>query len=233
MPFKLAYCAGHHLGNANGIPASLIPGGVREWTLNDRIADALVEAAAQYQDVELLRTDDPTGNRLIDIPERCAAANRWGADLYLDIHHNAGINGGSGGGIVLFSYPGSVKGKQYRDAIYRSLIAAGAPAGNRSEPLQEKALDSLRYSTMPAVLAEYGFMDSQTDVPVITDEGYPRLAAAATMAGIAAVAGLKKKPAVRYRVQLGAFAERESALSLVKALNAAGFPEAFITEITL
>ena len=53
------------------------------------------------------------------------------------------------------------------------------------------------------------------------------------MAGIAAVAGLKKKPTVRYRVQLGAFAERENALSLVKALNAAGFPEAFITKITL
>ena len=27
---------------------------------------------------------------------RTSKANSWGADIYLSIHHNAGINGGSG-----------------------------------------------------------------------------------------------------------------------------------------
>ena len=100
--FKIAYCAGHHLGNSNGIPRSMGLGEIREWTLNDRVARYFAQAAEEYE-VELLRTDDPTGETLIDIPERCAAANGWGADLYLDLHHNGGINGGTGGGVVAFT----------------------------------------------------------------------------------------------------------------------------------
>jgi N-acetylmuramoyl-L-alanine amidase len=111
------------------------------------------------------------------------------------MHHNAGINGGSGGGVVAFSYPGSSKGKQYRDAIYEAVIGAGGLKGNRSQPLQEKKFDSLRYANAPAVLMEYGFMDSTTDVPVILTDAYSELVAYATMEGIAQVAGLKKKPA--------------------------------------
>lgn len=192
--FKIAYCAGHHLGNSKGIPTSMGLGEVREWTLNDRVADYFAEAAQQYEDVALLRTDDPTGQTLIDIPERCAAANTWGADLYLDIHHNGGINGGSGGGVVAFSYPGSAKGKAYREAIYAAVIASGGLKGNRSEPQQEKAFDSLRYSNMPGVLMEYGFMDSTTDAPVIVTDAYAKAVAYGTMAGIAKVEGLSRKP---------------------------------------
>ena len=191
--FKIAYCAGHHLGNPKGIPLSMGLGDVREWTLNDRVARYFARAAAKYPQVELLRTDDPSGQRLIDIPDRVAAANDWGADLYLDIHHNGGISGGYGGGVVVFSYPGSAVGRHYRDSIYEAVIAAGGLRGNRAQPRQEEAFDSLRLTHMPAVLAEYGFMDSRTDAPVILTDVYAKLVAEATMAGIAKVAGLQKQ----------------------------------------
>lgn len=194
--FKIAYCAGHYLGTAGKrLPRELDPNETREWVLNDRVADHFAEAALEYEGVELLRTDDPTGNTFIDIPERTAAANAWGADLYLDMHHNAGINLGTGGGVVAFSYPGSEKGGEYRKAIYEAVIAAGGLRGNRSQPEQEVAYESLRRSNMPAVLMEYGFMDSRTDAPVILQDSYSRLVAYGTMAGIAKAAGLVKQQA--------------------------------------
>lgn len=191
--FKIAYCAGHWLGNPKGVPRALGLGDIREWTLNDQVARHLEKAAGEYEDVELLRTDDPSGKVAIENQDRCAAANSWGADLFLDLHHNGGINGGTGGGVVVFSFPGSEKGKTYRDAIYEAVIAAGGLKGNRAQPVQEKGFDTLRWTVMPAVLLEYGFMDSVTDAPIIVTEEYSRMVAQATMAAIAQVAGLKKR----------------------------------------
>lgn len=192
--FKIAYCAGHFSGTpGKRLPAELDPAQTREWTLNDRVADHFAQAAEQYEGVALLRTDDPTGKEDILIKDRTAKANAWGAQVYVDMHHNAGINLGTGGGVVAFCYPGSAKGRQYRDAIYAAVIAAGGLKGNRSQPLQEKAFDSLRYASAPAVLMEYGFMDSRADAPVILTDDYAKAVAYATMDGIAKVAGLQKK----------------------------------------
>ena len=192
--FKIAFCAGHYIDTpGKNIPAYLDPREMREWVLNDRVADNFARAALEYEGVEILRTDDSTGEYFIGIPDRTAKANSWGADIYIDMHHNAGINGGNGGGVEAFCYPNSEKGKEYRNAIYEAVIAAGGLKGNRSQPLQEKKFDSLALTHMPAVLIEYGFMDSRTDVPVILDEAYSKLVSYATMEGVAKVAGLKKK----------------------------------------
>lgn len=192
--FKIAYCAGHYIGTpGKRVPAALDKAQTREWTLNDRVARYFNQAALEYEDVQTLRTDDSTGKKKVTIAQRTKKANDWGADLYVDMHHNAGINLGKGGGVVAFSHPGSEKGKKYRDAIYEAVIAAGGLKGNRANPLREKAYDSLRLTNMPAVLMEYGFMDSRTDYPVISQDSYAKLVGYATMAGIAKVADLKKK----------------------------------------
>ena len=188
--FKLAFCAGHYLHTSGKrIPKELDGKETREWVLNDRIAD-FVEKAATERGILTLRTDDPTGENFIDIPERTAAANAWGADLYLDIHHNGALGIFDGGGVEIFSYPGSVKGAAYRDAIYKSVIAAGGLKGNRANPLQQVRFDSLAMTNMPAVLVEYGYMDSRVDAPVILTEDYAKKVAYATVDAIAQVAGL-------------------------------------------
>jgi N-acetylmuramoyl-L-alanine amidase len=175
--------------------------------------------------VEVLRVDDPTGKTPIELVDRCKAANDWGADFCLSIHHNA-FQGKpwDGGGVTAFSCPGSVKGKQYRDAIYNAVIAAGGLRGNRANPTQTKAFIALKQTKAPAVLMEYGFMDSKVDAPIILTEEYAKAVAYATMEGIAAVAGLAKKPQTTlYRVQVGAFAKREYAQAMVDKLAKAGF----------
>ena len=232
--FKIAYCAGHYLGTpGKRVPKALDPNQTREWTLNDRVARYFAQAALEYEDVETLRTDDPTGKKEIKIKNRTAAANEWGADFYLDIHHNAAGRVFDGGGVVAFSYPKSAKGKEYRNAIYEAVIAAGKLKGNRSQPLVEKAYDSLKYANAPAVLMEYGFMDSRVDYPIISTEEYAKAVGYATMEGIAKVAGLKKKqvvPAKRYYVQTF-FGSKEGAEENAAALKSAGF-DAVIKEVS-
>ena len=192
---KIAYCAGHYWDSAGKrIPKELDKNETREWVLNNRVALAFAKAAEGYEGVSLLRTDDPTGKKLVDIPERTALANSWGADLYLDLHHNAAGEIFSGGGVEAFCYPGSTEGKKYRDAIYEAVVKAGGLKGNRVTPLQEKKFDSLSLTKMPAVLVEYGYMDSKTDAPVILTEAYSQKVGSATLEAIAALHGLKKKP---------------------------------------
>ena len=236
MAFKIAYGAGHNDSTTNGIPETLHKPFVNEWRLNDKVARYFAEAAKQYEDVELLRVDDPKGLAAVSLAGRCKTANDWGADFFLSIHHNAGINGGSGGGLVAFCYKPNTTASKYRDAIYTACIDAGGLKGDRWDATLETAFYVLVNTNMPAVLMEYGFMDSKTDVPVILQEDYSKKMAYATMEGIANVAGLKKltkpeKSDVFYRVQCGAFSDQNLAISYRDKLRAAGFADAFVVEV--
>jgi N-acetylmuramoyl-L-alanine amidase len=192
--FKIAIDAGHGLKTAGKrVDKKLDPNQTREWVLNNRVAQYIAEAAKQYEGVEILRVDDTTGKKDISLSARCKAANNWGADMYISCHHDAGIKLGSGGGIVAFCYKIGTKDAEYRDEIYKACIAAGGLKGNRSDPTQEKGFYVLRYTKAPAVLMEYGFMDSTTDAPFILTEAYAKLVGYATMEGIAKAAGLRKK----------------------------------------
>lgn len=196
MAWKIALDAGHYLKTpGKRLPKTLDPNQTREWTLNDRVADFIAQAAAEYEGMEILRVDDPTGAKSVSLAARCKAANNWGADLYLSVHHNAGINLGKGGGIVAYAYREGTTAAKYRDAIYNACIAAGGLKGNRSDPTQAKNFYVLTHTNAPAVLMEYGFMDSTADAPVILTESYAKAMGYATAAAIAAQAGLAQKPA--------------------------------------
>lgn len=193
--FKIAYGAGHNLHTAGRrIPKALDSKETREWVLNDRVARYFAEAAALYEGVELLRVDDPEGQAAVELYARCRKANDWGAAFVFAIHHNA-FRGEpwKGGGILAYSYPGSAKGAAYRDAIYDACIAAGGLKGDRATPKTTEDFQVLRQTNAPAVLMEFGFMDSVADAPVILQEAYAKKMAYAAMEGIAKVAGLKKK----------------------------------------
>lgn len=195
--FRLALDAGHYLKTAGRrVSKKFDKNQTREWVLNDRVARYVAEFAKEYAGVEVKRVDDSTGKTSVGLQARCDRANDWEADFYLSVHHNAGIFGGKGGGIVAFSYKKSTKNSAvYRDAIYDACIAAGGLKGNRATPKNTANFHVLKYSKMPAVLMEYGFMDSQTDAPVILTDAYAKKVAEATMQAIAKVAGLKKKTA--------------------------------------
>lgn len=195
MAFKLALSAGHYLYTAGKrCSKSIDPNETREWWLNDRIADRIQVLLSEYSGISVLRLDDTTGKKEVLLKTRSDASNKWGADFYLAIHHNAGINGGKGGGITSHVYlTPSAESLVWQKELYNALIAATGLKGNRSNPLVKQNLHECREPWCPAVLLELGFMDSTTDVPIILTQEYAYKCAQACVDVIVKRAGLKKK----------------------------------------
>lgn len=229
MAFKIALTAGHYMGTyGKRCMKSLDPNETREWWLNDRIADKVEKLLKNYTGWELIRTDDTTGQKDISLSARTNAANNFKADFYLSIHHNAGVNGGSGGGIVAYTYTNvGETTKAWQKDLYNALIEATGLKGNRSQPLAKANLHEVRETKMPAVLLELGFMDSSTDVPVILAEKYADQCAAAIVKVLVQRGKLAMKPQEStgklYRVQVGAYSVKANAEAVQKKLKAAGF----------
>jgi len=192
--FKIALDAGHFLGTpGRRIPKYLDENETKEWQLNSRVCENIEEYMKAYDGYELLRVDDVDGKENISLDDRVSASNSWGADFYLSIHHNAGIDGGAGGGITAFSYYGSEESALWRNELYYKLIEYTGLSGNRANPLSEAGFYVLRHTDCPAVLLELGFMDSTTDAPIILTDEFSENCARAIVEVIAKRADLKKR----------------------------------------
>lgn len=145
-----------------------------EWELNDRIMDMVqAELTANY-DVKILRVDDTTGQKDIPLATRVNMANKAGADAYISMHHNAGINGGVGGGTVVFYYSNNIQRRDQAQKLYNYITDETKLYGNRSQQVIKKAFYVIKNTKMPAFLIENGFMDSKTDVPIILSEEHAK-----------------------------------------------------------
>lgn len=229
--FRIALTAGHYKYTAGKrCLKSLDPNETREWVLNDRIADRVERLLKEnYTGYELIRTDDTTGEKLVSLNSRTTAANNFKADFYLSIHHNAGINGGKGGGIVAITYANcDSESLAWQTALYNSLISYTGLKGNRATPLSKMNLAEVRDTKMPSVLLELGFMDSATDVPIILSQDYAEKCAKAIVEVIATRGKLVKASKQLHRIQLAAFENRAYAEAMLEKVKKAGFTDAFI-----
>lgn len=193
--FKLALSAGHYyytLGKR--CMKKLDPNETREWVLNDRICDKIETMLKAYDGIEILRVDDTTGQKGISLADRSNASNKWGADHYLAIHHNAGINGGSGGGAVVYTYtkPSSAE-VEWQKAYYDAIIEKTGLKGNRATPLAKANLHECREPKADSILIECAFMDSVSDVPILLTEKFADGVATACVNVIVKKAKLKLK----------------------------------------
>ena len=191
---KIVLDAGHGINTAGKrCLKSIDRNETREWILNDRIVDKVESKLANY-DVEVLRVDDTTGAKDVSLSDRVKKANNWKADLYCSFHHNAGINGGSGGGLTVITYDNRDSLVKLRDNLYSHLINAGGIKGNRATPkYADKNLYVLKNTNMSAVLVEHGFMDSTVDTPIILTEEYAEKMANGWIKFFENYLGIKKK----------------------------------------
>lgn len=166
----VAIDAGHGIFTAGRrIPAQFDPMETREWSLNNRVAEALIDELVKRGHFYTIVSDD-TGAVDIPLSNRTKAANNESADLYLSIHHNAGIKGGSGGGTTVFYYPKEGRAAQ-AEYLYKCLVDRTKLVGNRATPVNpKKTFYVLTKTKMPAFLIENGFMDSSVDSRIITTE---------------------------------------------------------------
>lgn len=191
---KIALDAGHGIfTSGKRCDVRVDPSQTSEWFLNQRIASKVEKMLAEYKGVETLRLDDITGKTDVLLNTRTNKANKWGADWCFSFHHNAGINGGKGGGIVVFTYTTSnAAEKAMQRAIYNSCMAHGGLSG-RAEPMNSANFHMVREPKGNAILTEYGFMDSTTDTPIILTEDFAERMAIATVEAIVSQLNLEKK----------------------------------------
>lgn len=207
----------------------------KEWWLNDRIADRLEKMLANY-DCRVIRVDDTTGANDVSLANRVRVANNGNADVYISIHHNAGIRGGNGGGTVVYYYP-SGNCKEIATRLYNAIVAETGLRGNRGTSVADgRNLYVIRKTKMTALLIENGFMDSVTDVPVITTDAHAQKTAQGILNFLVKEYSLKPLNASTnqntgtqadnktiYRVQCGAFGNKANAEALQKKLKADGY----------
>lgn len=187
----IAIDAGHGMKTAGKrCLKSIDPAETREWWLNDRIAVQVQELLTAY-DCTVIRVDDTTGVKDISRASRVKTANNAGADMYISIHHNAGINGGSGGGTVVYYCSSKDERRVQAMHLYDSVTARTGLFGNRSSKVIKYGWYVVKHTTMPAFLIENGFMDSRTDVPIILSATHATRTAQGIVDFLVAVLGLK------------------------------------------
>ena len=233
MP-KIAIDAGHGLSTSGKrCMKKLDSNETREWTLNSRIANKLENLLKSY-DCEVLRVDDTTGLTDISLANRVKKANDWGADVYVSVHHDAGVNGGSGGGTTVFYCSSSAERKAQAETLYKTVVGFTGLAGNRSNKVRNYPFYVIKNTKMPAFLIENGFMDSSVDVPIILSEAHAEKTAKGLFNFLIGHLSLAKRENVTesnviYRVQVGAFSNKANAETLKAKLKADGYEAVIVS----
>lgn len=181
--------------------------------------------------VKYSRTTDKT----MSLSERTNAANKAKADYFMSIH----VNAGGGTGYEDFVYNGRIQSttESARKAVHDEVKKVLNKYGIRNRGTKKANFHVLRETTMPAILVETLFIDNKEDANLLKNKTFLEDIAQAYAKGIAKVVGAKKKPKPQpspsnpsgtiYRVQVGAFKNKENAYALEKKVEAKGF-DAFV-----
>ena len=163
-----------------------------------------------------VRMNPGTMGGLYDI---CADSNKWGADLFVSNHFNAG--GGDGYEALVYSESRRPLGEVFEKQV-KSI-------GQNSRGVKLRpGLVVLRDTNAPAVLNEGAFVDNKNDIEMWNDDSeLKRIGEAYAKAAAEYLKLEKKKADIMYRVQVGAFRERKNADALLAKLKSDGY-EGFI-----
>jgi N-acetylmuramoyl-L-alanine amidase len=225
---RIVLDAGHG-GNDPGAVAN----GLKEKDLTLTIVKHIGRLLGEYEGVEVhyTRTDD----RFLELSERAAIANKLNADYFISVH----INAGGGTGFESYIHNGNVSAATiaYQNVIHAEIMKAIGNVKDRGKKRANYAV--LRLTNMPAILTENLFIDNPNDATKLKSEQFLLQVAHGHVQGIVKAFGLKKKAQPKptpsqpqqkssdkklYRVQVGAFTEKENAERLAEELKKKGYP---------
>lgn len=166
------------------------------------------------------------------LTERVSAVNKNDFDFVAEFH----LNAGGGTGTECYYHNGGAEGEKYAAEITTAISSAltiknrGAKTKLNSSGKDYFAI--IRDTKPTAVLIETAFIDSEDIKRIETPEGQ-KMCGEAIAKAVAKVRGAKFKPVALennkiYRVQVGAFRNKDNAQALLEKLKEAGFEDAFI-----
>lgn len=187
MAKKIALDAGHGLNT----PGKQTPNGIKEWSLNDKVRDKVVNILKAY-DVEIINTDNDEGKTDESLASRWNMYVKAKVDAFVSIHHNAfeGKWGKATGVEVFTDRNGTAKDKELANLIYDRMVKY---TGLKGRGVKEYDFAVINQDSIPAVLCEGGFMDGTEDYKYITSDKGQTAYAKAVAEGLIEFLNLKKK----------------------------------------
>ena len=184
---KIGLDAGHGLRTRG----KQTPNGIKEWVLNDKVADKIISILKDY-DCEIIRTDNNEGYTDESLSLRLAKYKNVKVDAFVSIHHNAftGEWNNATGVEVYVNKKATFKDMKLAQCIYRRLVKY---TGLKGRGVKKEDFYVINQSTIPSVLVEGGFMDSLIDHKVITSKDGQTAYAKAVAEGLVEFLKLKKK----------------------------------------
>ena len=185
----------------------------------------------EYNGVQVLmsRTKDEN-DPLTDEIKEC---NAFDPDLAVDIHNNAG----NGDGFEAYYYSGGGTSKTLAENIEREIVSIGQNSRGIKTKLNSSGKDYygfIRQIKAPSVIVEGLFVDNATDIQIADTVEEQKAFGYAYAKGILKTLGITPKDiqssdSTIYRVQVGAYKNKENAVAMKMKLLNAGFPDVFIT----
>ena len=218
MPYSIMLYAGH-----GGEDFGAVYQGRQEKDDNLRLALAVGKILeANGIDVSYTRTTD-----VYQTPfEKAQIANRAGVDYFISFHRNSSPTANQYEGVEVLVYDKS--GIKYEMA--ENILGALGELGFREIGVQARpGLVVLRRTKMPALLVETGFINSDTDNKLF-DEKFDEIAKSIAEAIIGTLYEETVEGPVYYRVQTGAFRNRENADRMLYTLTDSGYPAFLLHE---
>lgn len=168
----------------------------------------------------------------VGLSRRAEIANAAGADLYVSLHSNASGSAWSNArGLCVYTYAAGGERDDLANAILRRVNESGE-IGIFSAGLYHSKFAVLAQTTMPACLVEYAFHTNKSDVAKLKSAAWRESLAIATAKGVLDKLGVayvdepeQSAPGsdVVYRVQVGAFTNKENAEKLEAELRGKGY----------
>lgn len=197
-------------------------GGTNEAVQCQAIAGLIPSLLADYDCEVVIGKNNET------LQTKANNANKWGADVYLSIHTNAG----GGRGTEVWYDPNKSASKDFAQAMY-NVIAPISKGGDRGLKKSTSFADCT-LPKMPSCIVEMEFHD-WTDGAKWIVENHQQIAQA-YVDGLIKYLNIEKKAKeaeVTYYVQTGAFNVKANAERMATELKSAGFPVIIKEEKTI
>lgn len=226
-------------GHGYNTPGKRSPDGLREYEFNRAVANYAKQLLEGYNNANVSFSHSDQND--VSLQARTDKANSLNVDVFVSIHANAFGSGGwnSAGGIETYIHPSRPPvAAQLAQKMQRNLVLS---TGLRNRGVKSSDFHVLRETKMDAVLVECGFMTNAQEVKLLVSETYRKTCAEAIVKALAdqfrlqpkvkpvappasaPIAAASNKTARLYKVQVGAFEEKQHAEKLAEDLRKAGF----------
>jgi N-acetylmuramoyl-L-alanine amidase len=172
----------------------LLDGTMYEWDFNNAVGVLVEQKLLTYENVKVVRLDDPTGKRDVPLAERVSKAKKEKVDSVVSIHANAfGSTWNEANGIETFISADNLPSSELvlASAIQNHLIRE---TERRNRGVKRGNLYMTKVSnSIPSVLVECGFMTNREEAELLKNQSYREKCANAIVNGLAEVDKLKLK----------------------------------------